>query len=94
MNETQFEISVEMPFDKGQLYIVGLDTIGDGVRFDDSTYVCHNQDDLECEIFRIISENDLELSDKISLEEQIIIAEIKDTPCLNYKEFTLKKEYK
>jgi hypothetical protein len=44
--ETQFEIEMSMPFGNGQLYIVGYDTMGDGVAFDSATYVCYNNEDL------------------------------------------------
>ena len=83
-----------MPFDKEQLYIVGYDTIGDGIRFDRETYVCYNEDDLNSEIFRVIEMHCLEPTEEISLEEQIVIAELKETPNLNYREFSLEKKYK
>jgi hypothetical protein len=93
MNEIDFEISFKMPFGKNQCYIVGHDTMGDGVVFYDST-VCCNQEELGSEIYRVISENDLHEFEDISLEEQVIIAELKTTPPLNYREFELKKVYR
>jgi hypothetical protein len=92
--ETHFEINCEMPFDKGQCYVVGYDTMGKGVRFDSCVFVCHNNDVLLSEIHRVIEKHDLSESDEISLEEQIIIAKLEETPNLNYREFTLRKEYR
>lgn len=37
---------------------------------------------------------ELEASKEISLEEQIVIAELKETPPLNYREYVLEKKYK
>jgi len=93
MNTIDFEISCKMPFDKKQCYVVGRDTMGDGVVFCDP-YVCHNQEELESEIYRVISDNDIHESENISLEEQVIIAELKITPSLNYREFEIKKVYR
>lgn len=91
--EENFEINCEMPFGDGQVYIVGFDTMGEGVRFYNCC-VCHNNSDLNDEIYRVISEMELEASKEISLEEQIVIAELKETPPLNYREYVLEKKYK
>jgi len=91
--KTEFEVNASMPFGKGQIYIVGYDTLGDGVRFDPDVYVCYNNEDLNSEIYRVIETYDLE-QESLTLEEQIVIAELKTTPNLNYREFTLEKKYK
>jgi hypothetical protein len=91
--EIHFEIQTSMPFDNQQMYIVGYDTLGDGVRFDHNTVICHNNEDLNSEIHRIIEEYDLYESSIIPIEEKIVIAEIKTTPNLNYKQYKLTKRY-
>lgn len=92
--ETQFEIEMSMPFGNGQLYIVGYDTMLGEVAFDAGTHVCYNNEDLMSEIHRIIEQYHLVETEEITIEEQIIIAEIKLTPNLNYREYTLEKKYK
>ena len=94
--DDDFEIEVnipDVPFDNGENYMVGYDTIGDGVRFDTHCIVCSTQEELNDEVTRVINEHDLYLSNENwfkTLEEVIVILKIMDFK-INYKEYTIIK---
>jgi hypothetical protein len=85
---TDFEVNVSgIPFNNGESYIVGFDTIGDGVRFGLHPYVCLSQEDIEDEVYRVISENDLNPCGGITLEEYIVIAKFVESYKIGYQEY-------
>lgn len=87
MENLEIEVSVKMPFDNGEVYVVGYDTMGDGVRFDDMTYVCRTQDELDSEAYRIFDTYwDGEI-DFITHEEFLVIAKLEVNFKVDYREY-------